>query len=67
MFQVDSKKIRDSMFKKKLNIATLAKLAKLTEKTVASLLNGSKANAATIGKIADALDCNGEDLLLKEV
>ena len=67
MFQVDSKKIRDSMFKKKLNIATLAKLAKLTEKTVASLLNGSKANAMTIGKLADALDCNGEDLLLKEV
>lgn len=66
MFQIDSKKIRDSMFKKQFNIATLARAAQLTEKTVASLLNHRRANARTIGKIADALGVNGEDLIMEE-
>ena len=66
MFQVDSIKLRDLMFARKINIAGLARSAKITEKTVANLLNGSKANAKTVGKISAALNCEGKDLIVLE-
>lgn len=68
MFQLDAVKLRALLFEKKISASKLAGNANLTAKTVAKLIqDGAKANAKTIGKLADALKCNGEELILKEV
>ena len=68
MFKVDAKKIRSLMFAQKINISELATKAKLQAGSVSRLMtDGATATAKTIGKIADALNCNGEELILKEM
>ena len=64
MFSIDSQKLRELMFERKVNISGLATKANLQPATVARLIkNGAVANAETIGKLADALKCDGEELL----
>ena len=66
MFSVDAKKIRELMFSQQLTIAALAKKANLQNSSVSRLMtDGSFANAMTIGKLAAALNCDGEELILK--
>ena len=66
MFSIDSQKLRELMFERKVNISGLATKAKPA--TVARLIkNGAVANAETIGKLADALNCDGEELLKEEM
>ena len=67
MFKVDSRKIRSLMFAQKLNISALAEKAELQKSSVSRLItDGATANAQTIGKLSDALNCDGEELILKE-
>ena len=66
MFQLDTVKLRGLLFEKKISARKLAENANLTAKTVLKLLHNGKANFKTIGKLADALNCNGEELILKE-
>lgn len=66
MFRVDAKKIRGLMFSQKINISELAQKAKLQMSSVSRLMtDGATATAKTVGKIADALNCDGEELILK--
>lgn len=68
MFEVDVSALRRMIFAKKFSASKVAKLAGLTVKTVAKLFkDGATANAQTIGKLAAALDCDGETLILKEM
>ena len=68
MFEVNAKKIRALMFAQKVNISELASKAKLQNASVSRLMtDGATANAQTIGKLADALNCDGEELILKEM
>lgn len=66
MLKVNSVKMRDLMFARQFNIATLARVAKLTKKTISSLLSGKSANFKTIGKISAALQVPATDLLFEE-
>ena len=67
MFKVNAKKIRALMFAQKVNISELANKAKLQNSSVSKLIaDGATANAKTIGKLADAFNCDGEELILKE-
>ena len=67
MFKVNAKKIRSLMFSQKINISTLAEKAELQKSSVSRLItDGATANAQTIGKLSDALNCDGEELILKE-
>lgn len=67
MFKVNAKKIRALMFAQKVNISELANKAKLQNSSVSRLMtDGATANAQTIGKLADAFNCDGEELILKE-
>lgn len=66
MFKVNAKKIRALMFAQKINISELASKAKLQNSSVSRLMtDGATANAQTIGKLAAALDVDGENLILK--
>ena len=66
MFRVDAKKSRGLMFSQKINISELAQKAKLQMSSVSRLMtDGATATAKTVGKIADALNCDGEELILK--
>ena len=56
------------MFSQKINISELAAKAKLQAVSVSRLMtDGATATAKTVGKIADALNCDGEELILKEM
>lgn len=67
MFEIDCLTIRKMIFAKKFSAAKLAEKAGLTKKTVAKIIKGGRANAMTIGKLAAALDTDGETLILKEM
>lgn len=68
MFKVNAKKIRALMFAQKINISELASKAKLQNASISRLMtDGATANAQTIGKLADAFNCDGEELILKEM
>ena len=72
MFQLDTVKLRALLFDKKISAAKLAETANLTAKTVSKIIKGGRANAMTIGKLADALNCDalncdGEELLKEEM
>lgn len=55
------------MFAQKLNISALAEKAELQKSSVSRLItDGATANAQTIGKLSNALNCDGEELILKE-
>ena len=67
MFQLNTVKLRALLFDKKISAAKLAETANLTAKTVSKIIKGGRANAMTIGKLADALNCDGEELLKEEM
>ena len=65
MFNINAKKIRALMFSQQLNISELAKKSNLQNASISRLMtDGATANAATIGKLAAALNCDGEELIL---
>ena len=65
MFELDTAKIKSLLFARGLTLRGLAQAAKLTETTAAKVVQGSKANARTISKLAAALGVKGEDLIME--
>ncbi len=67
MFKLDERKIRNLMFTLQLSGRALAKKAGLTPKTLGNLIRGkAKANARSVGKLAQALGVNGEEIIILE-
>jgi len=65
MFEIDAAEIRRLMFAAKLNTLDLAKVAGVSKGTAAKVLrDGAKATFAVIGKIANALNVDGNTLIL---
>lgn len=64
MFEMNTRKIACLMFDKQLNIRELAAQARLTPTTTSKLIRGkARPTAKTVGKLAQALGVNGEDII----
>ena len=68
MYEVDAEKLRQLIMKNGLNISDVAKKAGVQNATIKKLLDGGAvALLSTIGKIAGALNVDGDNLILKGV
>lgn len=67
MFKVNSKLVRDELFKRGISIAGFAKLAGMNEVTVRKLIkDGAMASSKVIGTLAKFFGVGGNELILKE-
>ena len=65
MFEIDAAEIRRLMFATKLNTVELEKKAGISRATAAKVIrDGAKVKFFVIGKIADALNVDGNTLIL---
>lgn len=66
MYKINEKTLRRLMIQQKLNASDLARMSGLRVLTVSKLLKGGQvALLSTVGKIADALHIDGEELILE--
>lgn len=61
--QINAKFVRQMLLDKELDQRELAKISGVSEPTITRLLQGRPFTSDTLGKIADALDCNPVDLI----
>lgn len=65
---ISSQKLKNAMIRKAMGVSALAKLAKVQTKIISKFLKtNSNIRLSTLGKISAALNCDGEELILKEM
>lgn len=63
---ISSQKLKKAMIRRCIGVSALAKTANVQIKIISRFLKSdSNIRLSTLGKIADALNCNGEELILK--
>ena len=68
METISSQKLKNVMIRKCIGVSALAKAANVQTKIISRFLKAdSSIRLSTLGKIADALNVDGEELVLKEM